>query len=107
MQRQTDLVGLDMRTEPSTEVLCELVHLGAVAGEDGAVDDEGWSPEGVEVLALVLIDEVLFLWLAADMVGRAGLLGYQRVGLGMLLRTHDGRKGKGKERHDGRQWGVK
>lgn len=103
--RETDLVGLDMGTEPGAEGLREGVHLGTVAGEDGAVDDESWGPESIEILALVLVDEVLFLGLSADVVGGARLLWDERVGLGMLLCAHGRRTGKGKEGDDGRKGG--
>ncbi len=81
-----------MGAEPGAEGLCKVVHLGAVAREDGAVDDEGGGPERIEVLALVLVDEVLLLGLAADMIRRAGLLGDERVRLGVFVRAHGGRE---------------
>ena len=89
---RADLVGLDMRAEPGAEGLCEFVHLCAVARKDGAVDDESRGPERIEVLALVLIDEILLLGLAADMVRGAGLLGDERIRLGVFLRAHGGRE---------------
>ena len=89
---RADLVGLDMRAEPGAEGLCEFVHLCAVARKDGAVDDESRGPERIEVLALVLVDEILLLGLAADMVRGAGLLGDERIRLGVFLRAHGGRE---------------
>ena len=89
---RADLVGLDMRAEPGAERLCEFVHLCAVARKDSAVDDESRGPERIEVLALILIDEILLLGLAADMVRGAGLLGDERIRLGVFLRAHGGRE---------------
>lgn len=89
-KRRAHLVGLDVRAEPCTEGLCELVQLCAIARKDGAVDDEGGGPERIEVLALVLVDKVLLLGLATDVVGGAGLLGDERVGWGVFLCTHRG-----------------
>ena len=86
--KQRYLVRLDVSAEPGAERLCELMELRAITGEDGAVDDEGGSAECVEVLSLVFVDEVLLLGLAADVVGRAGLLWDEGVALRMLLGTH-------------------
>ena len=88
---RADLVGLDMRAEPGAEGLCEFVHLCAVTRKDSAVDDESRGPERIEVLALVLVDEVLLLGLAADVVRGPRLLRNERVSLGVLLCAHDGR----------------
>ena len=89
------LVRFDMCAEPGVESLRVLVQLCAVAGEDSAVDDKGGGAEGVEVLALVLVDEVLLLGLAANVVGGARLLRDERVYLRMFLRAHGRRSGKG------------
>lgn len=86
------LVGFDMCTEPRTQRFGVLVHLGAVARKNRAVDDECGRPERIEVLALVLIDEILFLGLATDVVGGARLLWNERVRLGVFFRTHCGRR---------------
>ena len=83
----------DMGAEAGAEGLCEIMELCAVLRKDGAVDDEGGSAERVEVLALVLVDEVLLLGLAADVVGGAGLIGDEGVHLGMFVGTHGGRGG--------------
>ena len=92
---RADLVGLDMRAEPGAEGLCEFVHLCAVARKDGAVDDESRGPERIEVLALVLVDEVLLLRLATDVVWSAGLLGDEGVCLRVFFCAHGGRAGRG------------
>ena len=101
-----------MCAEPGAKILCELMHLGAIACKDGAVDDECRRPERIEVLALVLVDEVLLLGLAADMVRGPRLLRNERVSLGVLLCAHDGR-GRGGRGMTGacagmvaRRWGA-
>ena len=86
----------DMCAEPGVESLRVLVQLCAVAGEDSAVDDKGGGAEGVEGLALVLVDEVLLLRLATDVVWSAGLLGDEGVCLRVFFCAHGGRAGRGR-----------
>lgn len=86
------LVRFDMSPESCTPLFCVLVHKRTVLREQGAIYDDRRGPDGMERLALVLVDELLLLGLCADVEGCLRLDSDDRHPASLLLWRLGGRQ---------------